>query len=103
MKFCFQIQFSPDDDESARARIGAGIARIVQESDQVVHSFGEQGDPPVTITVQSIEPVLFWDAITPRLKAVPVNLIVVCEGEHGWDDYLLLHHFDEQQELDYLR
>lgn len=26
--------------------------------------------------------------------------IVVCEGESGWDDYLLLHHYDEDEELD---
>ena len=26
--------------------------------------------------------------------------IVVCQGEEGWDDYLLLHHFDENEPLD---
>ncbi|MGH7176392.1 MAG: hypothetical protein ACREJC_03335, partial [Tepidisphaeraceae bacterium] len=28
--------------------------------------------------------------------------IVVCEGSSGWDDYLLLHHFDSRQKLDKL-
>jgi hypothetical protein len=28
--------------------------------------------------------------------------IVVCEGELGWDDYLLLHHFNSDEELDEL-
>lgn len=27
-------------------------------------------------------------------------LIVVMEGEHGWDDYLLLYHFNGRTELD---
>jgi hypothetical protein len=28
--------------------------------------------------------------------------IVVCQGERGWDDYLLLHHFDSSVPLDQL-
>jgi len=27
-------------------------------------------------------------------------LIVVCEGSHGWNDYLLLHHYDKSQSVD---
>jgi hypothetical protein len=26
--------------------------------------------------------------------------IVLSEGDSGWDDYLLLHHYDENEELD---
>jgi hypothetical protein len=28
--------------------------------------------------------------------------IVVCQGDAGWDDYLLLHHFDPDEPLDRL-
>ena len=28
--------------------------------------------------------------------------IVTCEGSSGWDDYLLLHHFDPSQTVDLL-
>jgi hypothetical protein len=28
------------------------------------------------------------------------STIVTCEGESGWDDYLLLHHFDLEVEVD---
>ena len=28
------------------------------------------------------------------------SMIVVCEGEDGFDDYLLLHHFDKGEKLD---
>jgi hypothetical protein len=28
--------------------------------------------------------------------------IIVCQGEKGWEDYLLLHHFDEHEPLDSL-
>ena len=35
----------------------------------------------------------------PELAAAA---IVVCRGEHGWDEYLLLRHFDPCQALDAL-
>jgi hypothetical protein len=28
--------------------------------------------------------------------------IIVCQGDDGWNDYLLLHHFDDSQVLDRL-
>jgi hypothetical protein len=31
-----------------------------------------------------------------------VASIVTCEGEHGWDDYLLLYHFDPAVKRDAL-
>ncbi len=30
------------------------------------------------------------------------STIVTCEGSNGWDDYLLLHHFDGSEALDKL-
>lgn len=30
------------------------------------------------------------------------SCIVVCQGDHGWDDYLQLHHFDPDEPLDLL-
>jgi hypothetical protein len=35
----------------------------------------------------------------PRLRR---SSIVTCEGSRGWDNYLLLHHFNTQQGLDKL-
>lgn len=32
--------------------------------------------------------------VGPFLKA---GSIIICEGRHSWDDYLLLHHFDEKK------
>lgn len=26
--------------------------------------------------------------------------VVTCEGQHGWDDYLLLHHYDDEERVD---
>jgi len=35
----------------------------------------------------------------PRLRR---SSMVTCEGSRGWDNYLLLHNFDTQQDLDKL-
>ena len=34
--------------------------------------------------------------------AAKKSLIVTCEGDHGWDDYLLLHTFEASEPLDSL-
>jgi hypothetical protein len=49
-------------------------------------------------------PVL-WECVRDVVHAVPGlarAAIIVCEGEHGWDDYLLLHHFNPKETVDTL-
>lgn len=48
-----------------------------------------------------------WRVLQPALYDDPVHgaaladaTIVICQGDEGWDDYLLLHHFDREQPLD---
>lgn len=48
-----------------------------------------------------------WSALRPHLYDDPHHgalvsdaSIAVCQGDKGWDDYLLLHHFDLEQPLD---
>jgi hypothetical protein len=46
-----------------------------------------------------------WELLQKVVRTVPglaAAAIIVCEGEQGWDDYLLLHHFDPSQPLDSL-
>jgi hypothetical protein len=44
---------------------------------------------------------VFWNqAIGPSLAKAS---IVTCEGSRGWDDYLLLHHYDRTFVLDTFR
>ena len=45
----------------------------------------------------------FWAKIQNRLLSnldVKENMIICCQGKEGWDDFLLLHHFDEAEKLD---
>jgi hypothetical protein len=45
-----------------------------------------------------------WNDLAKRFihGAAPLSrvAIVVCEGEEGWSDYKLLHHYDEREVLD---
>lgn len=43
---------------------------------------------------------VYADRVFGRLVAL--SSIATCEGSHGWDDYLLLHHFDPEQRRDTL-
>jgi hypothetical protein len=64
---------------------------------------GEDNGPYINIAFEATDPAGLWAAIRGQLLADPElagATIVVCEGEHGWHDYLLLHHFDPTEPLD---
>ena len=50
------------------------------------------------------KPPPFWKAIleSGALARISRGAIITCQGKRGWDDYLLLHHFDPAEELDTL-
>ena len=59
--------------------------------------------PWLYIGFKAADPAGLWAAIQEQFRADPElagAAIVVCQGEHGWDDYLLLHHFDPSESLD---
>jgi hypothetical protein len=49
------------------------------------------------VALSRIQPVLDSPAVG---SAARHSCIVTCQGENGWDDYLLLHHYDPAVELD---
>jgi hypothetical protein len=60
----------------------------------------EEGEGFINIRTHVTEPITFWNALRTKIAALPITLIVVAEGLQAWDDYLLLHHFDAQQDVD---
>lgn len=62
----------------------------------------ENGAGYTNIVVELDNPVAYWDHIRPQLKKSPIKMIVVAEGDNGWDDYNLFYHFDKTQKLDEL-
>jgi hypothetical protein len=68
---------------------------------------GDDEGPYVNFTFAAHDAARLWTRIKDDLLQHPDfggdlshASIVICEGEHGWDDYLLLHHFDPKYPLD---
>jgi len=63
----------------------------------------------VSLTFDTDHPKPLWKLLNEQLyqasafgRFMQVSSIATCEGRHGWDDYLLLHHFDAGQKCDEL-
>ena len=56
--------------------------------------------PDITGLWHAIQETLGLGASEP--PPIAGALIVVCEGDYGWDDYRLLHHFDDYETPDLL-
>ncbi|HEY5994535.1 MAG TPA: hypothetical protein VIU46_08050 [Gallionellaceae bacterium] len=65
------------------------------------------GDGCINLNFRTPDITGLWHAIQDKLglagsEKPPIAnaLVVVCEGEFGWDDYRLLHHFDDYETPD---
>jgi hypothetical protein len=98
------IQLQPARSPRLDMRAAAESLRGLQDGSTL--SQGEDaGRPYVNIGFEAPDPAKLWAAIREQLRAYPelaAAAIVVCQGEHSWDEYLLLHHFDPCQALDAL-
>lgn len=96
---------------------GIGMAQITLACEAIAstpklvdcHSFdcGEDQGPYFNFTFGATYPLQLWETIQTCIygnKGLDPHLrrssTVVCTGEDGWDDYLLLFHFDPDVELD---
>ena len=64
---------------------------------------GEDGGPYINVCFDVPKLERLWLAIRGILDANPAvaqATIITCQGKRGWDDYLLLHHFDVSEQLD---
>lgn len=95
------IQLQPDRDptidklEVVALLENAGLTPEVQE--------GDDNGRYVNFNVTSNNVKETWNNIKNSLLELSyfVNAaIVVCEGSEGWDDYLLLYHYDRSEKLD---
>ena len=62
---------------------------------------GFDDHPYVNLTFETNHPNPLWQLLHQQLyhasafgQLLQSASIATCEGRHGWDDYLLLHHFD---------
>ena len=99
-------------------RIGAGdrdrlVEALRSAADDAVLRFagvnnGEDDGPYINVRFEAPDHIAAWAALRTMYMESDVgrelasSTIATCEGEHGWDDYLLLHHFDPRVQLDEL-
>lgn len=107
------IQFQPDlaktiSEQEVISRIESFVARSTVVA---LHDTAEGDDDGryISFTFQSEALPQLWAEIQEYLyqdarigDALTASSIVTCEGSYSWDDYLLLHHFDQREERDAL-
>ena len=85
--------------------IAEAVARLSRLAKDVSVTEGVDQGAYVNIALRADHIVGLWIKLREQLQAdaaLAGAAIVVCQGGHGWDDYLLLHHFDPLQALDEL-
>jgi len=100
--FCFQIHVAPLADAQTRGQTIAPVLQAIDEGAAAVIGLPEivSGDDFTNISIDARSPLAFWSAARPLLEDLSIKLIVVSQGEQGWEDYLLLYHFDPAERLD---
>jgi hypothetical protein len=70
---------------------------------------GDDNGPYASVTYTVRDLADFWAHLQAEMSRNPIvsaallcGGIITCEGDHSWDDYLLLHHFDLTEPLDTL-
>jgi hypothetical protein len=98
------LQFQPD-------RVASGI------DDRILAAFhgalpeaeiesGDEDGRYVNFRFKAVSVESGWSAISALFRlpeigsAAQTACILTCEGKHGWDDYLLLHHYDRTLAID---
>ncbi len=91
------VQFQPDRASGAATQILEAFRQTIPTA-QITDGNDDGHYFNITFDVASASDVLqFLHPIfhSPTLgRLARSSCIVTCQGKHGWDDYLLLHHFD---------
>jgi hypothetical protein len=102
-----QPERSPDLDEVVVAALLGAVGSGTTLVSRVAISEGHDDGRIIDIAYQTSDLAGLWSLIRKQVLDDPVVgprlarcMIAVCQGDAGWDDYLLLHHFDADQPID---
>ena len=111
MKSTFSCQIQPDRLPPASE---AAVLAVIQQckkawTELVEFEVGDNDGPYINVSVETAERLKTWMRIKSELVDARVlgrqlrsAMIVTVTGTDEWNDYLLLHHFDEQEPVDRL-
>lgn len=109
----FSIQIHPHRaPELDIANICAICNEIALEEADIVSRFsfveGHDGHAYLNLNFQTSDVRKLWKRLKTQLydgaqsKALQRSSMAMCEGKYGWDDYLLLYHYDPNVDRDVL-
>jgi hypothetical protein len=102
MKYlCIQLQ--PELNEASSKE--EALAALSKTGYVFEVSEGEDKGKYINFIFKSNDLKETWNKINTHYIAQPnlsASSIITCEGSKGWDNYLLLHHFDKNVEIDEL-
>jgi hypothetical protein len=94
------VQLQPA--RSPGLNVATAVARLQAVAPATV-SRGADAGLYINVGYRAADIPALWAAVREVVRAdadLSQCVIACCEGEHGWDDYRLLHHFDPSQPLD---
>jgi hypothetical protein len=100
---CVCVQFQPDRVVADEARVRLAFREALPNAEVTV---GEDDGRYENVTFVVGSPEEAMSKVRAVLDSPEVGraarsaCIVTCQGERGWDDYLLLHHYDRTVRLD---
>jgi hypothetical protein len=104
-----RLDHAPELDPAAIKQRLAAVGHAEQVVSKVNVIEGEEDGGYINVTYSSGDLQALWTLIRSELAGGAARgpsmlgcTIAVCTGQFGWDDYLLLHHFDPLQPLDEL-
>jgi hypothetical protein len=108
----FSLQIHPDRAPGLDLTAIRNICeRIARDTDIVSRFSFVKGDDErayVNVNFATNDRRTLWRRLQAELydgvdgSALKQASMVMCEGQHGWDDYLLLHHYDPAAACDAL-
>ncbi len=103
------VQIQPDRDPGLDLRAALALLSSAAEmaAAELEVTEGEDAGPYVNYFYRAADLGQLWETLRNHVFGEPgvgdriaAASIVTCEGQEGWDDFLLLHHFDRRHALD---
>jgi hypothetical protein len=95
------VQIQPE--RSLALDVPTAVARLSALHHNTRVTEGEDDARYINIDFQPVNVSVLWPEIRAQLNRdslLAPATIVACTGQYGWDDYLLLYHFDPAIPLD---
>ena len=105
------VQLQPERSPALDMARTRQLLEALAKDQAVVAGFetveGEDEGPYVNFTFAAKDPAGLWAQIQREVLGdrdlgaeIAASSIIIVEGDEGWDNYLLLHHFDPQHKTD---